>query len=253
MNTAPTASSTPSAPSAPSASSAPAPVESLRERKKRRTRDALLRAALELFTTQGYEHTTVDEIADAVEVSQRTFFRYFAGKEDAAFAAQDIAEAHFVRAVRARPPHEAPMEALRRAVLEDWDTMSEAVAAAVPVELYLRMYRVIESTPVLLAAHLRRSADTEETLARLLAAREGVDVDRDPRPRLAVAVFGGVIRVTERRWSTGADLSPGAIRELTASYLDQVGSALTGHWRTDRAPREDVPRGSGKHQEPPGQ
>ena len=43
-----------------------APTETLRERKKRRTRDALLRAALELFTTQGYERTTVDEIADAV-------------------------------------------------------------------------------------------------------------------------------------------------------------------------------------------
>ncbi|MHB9862120.1 TetR family transcriptional regulator [Streptomyces sp. YIM S03343] len=239
MNTAPMA---PTAPSATSSSTdstdspvspvSTAPTESLRERKKRRTRDALLRAALELFTTQGYEHTTVDEIAEAVEVSQRTFFRYFAGKEDAAFAAQSIAEAHFVEAVRARPPHEAPMEALRRAVSEGWDTMSESLAAVVPVELYVRMYREIESTPVLLAAHLRRSADTEETLARLLADREGVDVDRDPRPRLAVAVFGGVIRVTERQWSTGADFSLEAIRELTASYLDLVGSALTGHWRT---------------------
>ena len=207
-------------------------METLRERKKQRTRDALLRNALELFVTRGYEHTTVDEIAESVDVSQRTFFRYFAGKEEAAFAVQDIAEANFVAAVRGRPPHEAPMEALRRAVLEGWDTMSESVAAAVPVELYLRMYRVIESTPVLLAAHLRRSADTEETLARLLAAREGVDVDRDPRPRLAVAVFGGVIRVTERRWSTGTDGSLSAIRELTAASLDQVGSALTGHWRT---------------------
>lgn len=207
-------------------------METLRERKKRRTREALLRAALELFTTQGYERTTVDEIAEAVGVSQRTFFRYFGGKEDAAFAVQTMTEAAFVAAVRARPPHEAPMEALRRAILEGWDAIRETVETAVPVELYLRMYRTIESTPALLAAHLRRSAATEETIARLLAEREGVDVDTDPRPRLVVAVFGGVIRVTERQWSMGGDFGPEAIRTLTASYLDQVGSALTGNWRT---------------------
>ncbi|AOR34577.1 TetR family transcriptional regulator [Streptomyces fodineus] len=206
-------------------------METLRERKKQRTRKALLRAALELFTTQGYEHTTVDEIAEAVDVSQRTFFRYFAGKEDAAFAVQEMTEARFVDAVRARPAHEAPLQALRQAVLEGWDGIRGTVESTVPVELYLRMYRTIESTPALLAAHLRRSAATEETIARLLAEREGVDVDADPRPRLAVAMFGGVIRVTERQWCTGDDFSLEAIRQLTASYLDQVGSALTGNWR----------------------
>ncbi|MFE1755172.1 TetR family transcriptional regulator [Streptomyces anandii] len=208
------------------------PRPGLRERKKRRTRDALLRAALELFTTQGYERTTVDEIAEAVDVSQRTFFRYFAGKEEVALAVQEMVEEHFVRSLRGRPPGEAPLEALRRAVLDGWDTINEAVASVVPVELYLRMFRLIESTPVLLAAHLRRSAETEEEIARLLAAREGLDVDTDPRPRLAVAVFGAVMRVTGRQWSTGEDFSLEAIRALTATYLDQVGPALTGNWRT---------------------
>jgi len=210
----------------------PETPETLRERKKRRTREALLRAALELFTTQGYERTTVDEIAESVDVSQRTFFRYFAGKEDVAFAVQEMTEAHFVAAVRERPADEAPMEALRQAMLEGWDAIRETVESAVPVELDLRLYRTIESTPALLAAHLRRSAATEETIARELAAREGVDVASDPRPRLAVAVFGAVIRVTERQWSTGDDFSLEAIRALTASYLDQVGPALTGNWRT---------------------
>ncbi|GHF70813.1 TetR family transcriptional regulator [Streptomyces griseosporeus] len=207
-------------------------METLRERKKQRTRDALLRAALELFTTRGYEATTVDDIAAAVDVSQRTFFRYFASKEEAAFAVQEMTEAHFVEAVRARPPHEAPMQALRQAVIEGWDGLSEAVSAVVPVELYLRMYRLIESTPVLLAAHLRRSMEVEERIARILAEREGVDVRTDPRPRLVVAVFAGVIRVTERQWSTGEDMGVAAIRELTARYLDQVGPALAEDWRT---------------------
>ncbi|GGS94233.1 TetR family transcriptional regulator [Streptomyces chromofuscus] len=207
------------------------PRPGLRERKKQRTRDALLHAAVELFTTRGYDETTVDEIAAAVDVSQRTFFRYFSGKEEAALALEAITVAHFVEAVRARPAHEPPMEALRRAVLDGWNRISEVIEAVVPVEQYLRMYRVIESTPVLLAAHLRRSVETEEELARLIAEREGLDVDADPRPRVAVAVFGGVVRVTERLWSAGPDVSLEAMRTLTAAYLDQVGPVLAGDWR----------------------
>ncbi|MES5821407.1 TetR family transcriptional regulator [Streptomyces sp. RG80] len=208
-------------------------MENLRERKKQRTREALLRAALELFTTRGYEGTTVDDIAEAVEVSQRTFFRYFANKEEAALAVEAMTVAHFVEAVRGRPAHEAPLEALRQAVLEGWDTLNDVIESVVPVELYLRMYRVVESTPVLLAAHLRRSMEVEETLARVIAEREGLDVDADPRPRLAVAVFSGVMRVTERQWNLDADFSLDAMRTLTVSYLEQVGPALTENWRTN--------------------
>lgn len=208
-------------------------METLRERKKQRTREALLRAALELFTTRGYEQTTVDDITAAVDVSQRTFFRYFANKEEAALAVVEMAVVHFIEAVRERPPHEAPLKALRQAVLEGWDSLNDVIESVVPVELYLQMYRVIEATPVLLAAHLRRSMEVEETLARVIAEREGLDVDTDPRPRLAVAVFSGVMRVTERQWSLDADFSLDAMRTLTVSYLEQVGPALTENWRTN--------------------
>ena len=88
------------------------------------------------------------------------------------------------------------------------------------------MYQVIESTPVLLAAHLRRNEEIEDALARVLAEREGVDVDADPRPRLTVAVFGGVMRVTERQWSTGEDFSIDAMRALTA-LVPRTGGART--------------------------
>ncbi|MEU9290202.1 TetR family transcriptional regulator [Streptomyces sp. NPDC048275] len=210
-----------------------APQPGLRERKKQRTRDALLRAALELFAIQGYERTTVDEIVEAVDVSQRTFFRYFAGKEDAALFSQRIAESHYLAAVRERPPHEAPLEAMRRAVLESWDTIGEAIEAVVPIELHMQTFRLIESTPTLLAAHLRRSEELEEEIARVIAEREGLDVDADPRPRVAVAVFGAVMRVTGRLWGAGEDSSVAAIRALTASYLDHVGPALAENWRTE--------------------
>ncbi|MFF8843988.1 TetR/AcrR family transcriptional regulator [Streptomyces sp. NPDC015127] len=203
----------------------------LRARKKQRTRDALVRAALELFTTQGYERTTVDEIVDAVEVSQRTFFRYFASKEEVAFAVQELAESHYVAALRERPAEEGPFEAMRNAVSASWDTIEGAIEEIVPLDLHMRSFLMIESTPALLAAHLRRSVDMEDLLARLIAEREGLDVDADPRPRVAVAAFGGVIRVTGRLWGRGEDPSVESIRALTETYLDHLAPALAENWR----------------------
>ncbi len=209
------------------------PRPNLRERKKQRTRDALVRAALELIASRGYEGTTVDDIAAAVDVSQRTFFRYFASKEDVAFFVPRLAESHVVDAVRARPPGEAPLEALRRAVLDSWDSINEAVEQLVPLDLHLRIHRVIESTPALFAAHLRRATELEEELAGIIAEREGLDVDTDPRPRILVAAFGGVVRVAERRWSAGDDFTVTAMREVMTTCLDHVGPALAGNWRTE--------------------
>ncbi|MFE6910590.1 TetR family transcriptional regulator [Streptomyces erythrochromogenes] len=208
-----------------------APVAGLRERRKRRTRAALLRAALVLFVSRGYERTTVDEITAAVGVSQRTFFRYFANKEEVVFAVQDLVESHFVAELQARPPAEGPLDALRGAVLAAWDTVDDALVEVVPVDLYMRGYRLIESTPALLAVHLRRSTELEERISRLIAAREGLDVDADPRPRVAVAAFFGVMRVTGRLWGRGDDTSVEAIRRLTDTYLDGIGPALAGCWR----------------------
>ncbi|MFF3762735.1 TetR family transcriptional regulator [Streptomyces sp. NPDC001922] len=208
----------------------PAPT-GLRELKKLRTRNALMRSALELFTAQGYERTTVDEIAEAVEVSQRTFFRYFTSKEEVAFALQDAAESHFLAALNERPADEAPLTALRNAVMFVWDTIDRAIGETVPPELYLRMYRTIESTPALLAVHLRRSVEMEERLAQEVARREGLDVEADPRPRVLVAAFGGVMRLTGQLWGAGEDVSIEALRAVTVSYLDRIGPALAGDWR----------------------
>lgn len=205
----------------------------LRERKKQRTRDALLRAALELFTTKGFEETTVDEIAEAVDVSQRTFFRYFTNKQETAFAVQEMVEQRFVETLRERPAEEAPFVALRGAVIGAWDAMGRSIEEVVPVELHMRTYQMIESTPSLLAAHLRRSIEMEEEIARVIAEREGLDLDTDPRPRVVVAAFSGVMRVTGRLWGAGEDSSVESIRAITETYLDHLGPALAENWRRE--------------------
>ncbi|MFB7633047.1 TetR family transcriptional regulator [Streptomyces sp. NPDC056149] len=206
------------------------PSSGLRERKKQRTRDALIRAALELFTEQGYEATTIDEIAEAVEVSQRTFFRYFANKQEVVFAVQDMVEARFLEKLRARPADEPPLTALRSAVMIAWDEIGSAITSVIPVDLHMRAFQMIESTPALIAAYLRRSTELEEQIAQLIAQREGVDVDTDPRPRVVVAAFSGVMRVAGKVWGEGHDCSVASIREVTRSYLDHIGPAIEADW-----------------------
>src|SRR5947208_16909504 len=87
-----------------------------RERKKQRTRDALFEAAMELFTAKGYDRTAVHEITDAVDVSERTFFRYFASKEDLVLSFVRDGAAAFAAALAARPPEADPLAAARHAL-----------------------------------------------------------------------------------------------------------------------------------------
>ncbi|MFE9923909.1 hypothetical protein ACFYQA_20695 [Streptomyces sp. NPDC005774] len=81
--------------------------------------------------------------------------------------------------------------------------------------------------PALLAARLRHSSELEERPAHVIAGREGVDLDTDPRPHILVAAVCGVVRVAERSRSAGDSGLTGR-RELTTAHLDQPGPALAG-------------------------
>jgi AcrR family transcriptional regulator len=86
----------------------------LRERKKARTRDALQRHALRLFREQGYDATTIEQIAEAAEVSPSTFFRYFPTKEDLVLS--DEYDPMILAAFHAQPADVPPVRALRAAI-----------------------------------------------------------------------------------------------------------------------------------------
>lgn len=204
----------------------------LRERKKQRTRDSLIRAAHELFVEQGYEETTVDEIVDAVDVSQRTFFRYFSSKEEVALSLQALVSDRFVEAVRRRPPGGSPVGVLRSTLAETWESIGEAIEEVVPLPLYMRMWQITESTPALAAAQLRHAVELEERLTAEIAAREGLDPDADDRPRVLVAAFSGVMRAAFRRWSADGELTVSAAQQAVESYLEQLRPALSEDWGT---------------------
>ena len=202
-----------------------------RERKKRQTRDALLRAALALFERQGYEHTAVREITDAVDVSERTFFRYFASKEDLVISFIRERTEVFLRFLAARPAAEQPLTAIRQAFHE-----SLAEQASSPgddgekIETYLSVIRLIEATPALLAANLRFLHDHEDEIVGVLAARENVDPATDRRPRLLAAMFGAIGFLASREWREQGSPGPEAMAACFDAYADQLTPALAGHW-----------------------
>ncbi|GJF28610.1 TetR family transcriptional regulator [Kitasatospora sp. NE20-6] len=210
-------------------------VLGLRERKKQRTRDALVAAAHALFLGQGFARTTVDEIAARVDVSQRTFFRYFGSKEEVALAVLADAEDHFVDRLRRRPPEETPLEAMRAAITETWDGLGrDAGSGPHGVQAALELIDLIESTPVLLAAHLRRTIEQEGVVTAVLAEREGLDPRTDLRPRVLAAAFGAVVRVSHLSWTSDTaahEAGPSGMIATIERHCDQLGPALAGSWR----------------------
>jgi AcrR family transcriptional regulator len=200
-----------------------------RERKKLQTRDALVHAALDLFAAKGYEHTAIREITDAVDVSERTFFRYFANKEDLALSFVQDGAAALLEALAARPPGEEPLTALREAFRESLREITAQRSTYSRDPAYLSVLRLIESTPALLAAHLRYFHD-DDALVRALAEREGVDPDMDPRPRILATLFAGIVSLASRDWEVGGAHDADAMLAAFDAYAERLDPALFVHW-----------------------
>ncbi|GLW07510.1 TetR family transcriptional regulator [Microtetraspora sp. NBRC 13810] len=155
----------------------------LRERKKLRTRQALIDTALERFTESGFDGTTLDELCAAVEVSKRTFFRYFDSKEDVAMApTQDLWTA-FLEDLRTWRPdgrtllaqlQETLFTALGRMPDEGW------------VDRVLLTRRLAARTPSMNAHGLQFCDRTTRAAITILKERFGLADPHDLRPRLAL-------------------------------------------------------------------
>jgi AcrR family transcriptional regulator len=162
----------------------------LRERKKRKTRWAIQEHALRLFAEQGYDATTVDQIAAAAEISPSTFFRYFKTKEDV--VVQDEYDELMTAGMATLPPDVPPITALRQIMRSALDAMGPDERA----KLWERS-RLIMTVPALRARSLDNFLGTITLISTAVAARTG----RDPRDvevrSLAGAVVGAAIGVLE--------------------------------------------------------
>ena len=168
---------------------ASAPLDGLRERKKARTRASIREHALRLFREQGYQATTVEQIAAAAEVSQSTFFRYFPTKEDVVL--RDDFELRIFEAFERQPPQLSPIAAIRAA-------FSEALATLTPAEWaeFRETSELSFSIPEIRARTFDELARTIQAMTDVLARRVGRAPDDLAVQAIAGAVFGIIITVT---------------------------------------------------------
>jgi AcrR family transcriptional regulator len=163
----------------------------LRERKKARTREAIVRAAFDLFEERGFEGTTVADIAEAAEIAPRTFFSYFPSKDDVVFHDFEEKFAELGDLLREREPGTNTFDALR-AGIEDGMGPPEASHLA---EKRCRMRLIRESES--LAAHDQFLRSKFASLvADAVADDLGVEPD-DVRARIVAASMGAAIEILQ--------------------------------------------------------
>lgn len=167
-----------------------------RRMRGQRNREALITAAVELFETQGYDATTVDQITAAAGVAPRTYFHHFAAKEDILFDGYADRLDEAARRFRAS----------RSITL--WGALSEASASVAEAiasqpEIFVVRAQMYASHPALRATRLRINDDWIDQMTREVARWLGTDDDSDLRPRLAATVINGANRAAIDTWVAG--------------------------------------------------
>lgn len=180
----------------------------LRERKKLRTRAAIQKEALRLFLKKGYEETTIEDIAEAVEISPSTFFNYFPSKEAVVF--QDDLDPLIIAEIEAQPKSVSPIAALRVAMKNVLGSLSRGDGALVQERIEL-----VTKTPELRAFMLNEFADLIDQIAVPIAHRVGKSPKDFAVRNIAGALLGVLIAAY---FATAADPK--------ADFLDEMDKAM---------------------------
>jgi mycofactocin system transcriptional regulator len=189
-------------------------------RRKVTSRAELEHVAFELFSSRGFERTTIDDIAQAAGIGRRTFFRYFPSKNDVAWGAFDEHLERMRRWLRACPPDKPLMDAVREALL-DFNRVDPA-----EVPWHRRRMELILGVPALQAHSTLRYAAWRQVLAEFLGRRLGQPEDSLAPQAIAHATLGVAIAAYEQ-WlrAEDGDLTAtldAAMRELAAGFTGSL-------------------------------
>ena len=193
------------------ATTAPAPAQAggLRQRKKARARAAIQACALRLFAEQGYDETSIEEIAAAAEMSPSTIYRYFPTKPD--LVIYDDLDQYLVSAFQAQPADRSAVQAMRGALRDAFGAL-----AGEAFEVQRERERLMRKVPELRAAMLTELVRAMEMCTDLIAARTG----RAPDDEEIIALSGAVMGVSIAAWLREG--FPG----VKDQYVDRLDRAL---------------------------
>ena len=206
---------------------------SLRERKKRLAQTTIEEAALRLFQQRGYEQTSIQDIADAVMMSSRTFFRYFASKEEVLLGPMRTIQSDGLRFLQHVAPTESPHAALR-ATFEYLASRYQQQRAS-----FLTRYHVVMQIPSIASIYLYALMETEPALCDALGSRLEVATNRQ-EIRFLVALYMTALRVALEEWLEQE--TQGDLVSLLGAYLDAFSSLPTMPRRNDPSSQRTIER-----------
>ncbi|MGW7537094.1 TetR/AcrR family transcriptional regulator [Amycolatopsis sp. NPDC054798] len=182
------------------------------------TRNRLEQAALELFEEQGYDRTTVAQIAQRANLTERSFYRWFADKREVLFGGSQELEAEFAAAIGSVPPGTAALPTLLAA-------FATAPRVFRPREFLLRRAAVIAANPPLRERKLIKLVTISETLTSALLER-GIEPET---ARLATDLGLSVLRLATERWMAEEHRDSNGFPEaLSAAAADLLAVATDG-------------------------
>ena len=192
---------------------------SLRERKKRLAQDTIEETALRLFRQQGYEQTSIQDIADAVMMSPRTFFRYFASKEEVLIGPMRAVLSDGIRFLQGVAPTKSPHAALRATFMYLARLYQQQRAS------FLIRYQVAMQTPSVASMYLYALMEMEPAICDALCSHLEATTNRN-KMRFLVAIYMTALRVALEEWLEQE--TQGDLVSLLREYLDSF-SSLSHH------------------------